>query len=626
MTINVGGSASFGGPGFMLRSQGGKAEQGAIKGRVLLRLLRFVKPFWPYVILALLLMLASSGASLIAPYLTKVAIDTNIAEGDTRGLLITSLELAGALAVVYLASAAQSYLLSWIGQKVLASMRGELFRHLQELSVAYHDTRIVGVTLSRVINDVDVINDLLSRGLVAILNDGALLIGTVIVMMTMELRLALLTFAVLPLMILATVLFTRKARIAYRETREKIGAVVGDMAGNIDGMRVIQAFAQEASTQDRFEEVNRANRDANIYAMSLSFLFMPVVDILGVLATAIVLLSGGLMVAEGLLTIGVVVAFMSYVNRFFEPIRELSQIYTTLQAATAGGERVLELFDQVPLVQDSADAVPIPAIEGRIDFRDVSFRYTPEKEVLHGINLSIQPGDTVALVGPTGAGKTSIANLVGRFYDVDEGAVLIDGCDVREVTRTSLRSQMSLVPQDPFLFSGTIADNIRFGRPEAGQDEIDRAAQAANADQFIQHLPEGYETRILEGGVNLSVGQRQLISIARALLVDPRILIMDEATSSVDTVTEALIQDALARLLSGRTALVIAHRLSTIRNADRIYVIDDGQILEEGRHNELLAQRGMYYDLYEQQFIDWEKKIQGTPEKSSAVGSTHSSG
>jgi ABC-type multidrug transport system fused ATPase/permease subunit len=617
MTINIGGSASFGGPGFLLRSQGGKDEQGKIKGRVLLRLLRFVKPYWSHVLLALLLMLASSGASLLAPYLTKVAIDTNIAAGDTRGLVVTSLWLAGALAVVYLASAAQSYLLSWIGQKVLASMRGELFRHLQELSVAYHDKHIVGITLSRTINDVDVINDLLSRGLVAILNDGALLIGTVIVMMTMEVRLALLTFAILPLMILATILFTRRARVAYRETREKIGAVVGDMAGNIDGMRVIQAFAQEDLTQERFEAVNRANRDAHIYAMSLSFLFMPVVDILGVLATAIVLLSGGLMVAEGILTIGVVVAFMSYVNRFFEPIRELSQIYTTLQAATAGGERVLELLDQAPLVQDNPNALPIPTIEGRIDFRDVSFRYTPETEVLHGIDLAIDPGETVALVGPTGAGKTSIANLTGRFYDVADGAVLIDGHDVRGITRTSLRSQMSLVPQDPFLFSGTITANISFGRPEASQEEITRAARAANADQFIQSLPERYETRILEGGVNLSVGQRQLISIARALLVDPRILILDEATSSVDTVTEALIQDALARLLSGRTALVIAHRLSTVRNADRIYVIDDGRILEEGHHNELLERRGLYFELYEQQFIDWEKDLPGTLRASS---------
>jgi len=604
VSINIGGSARFGGPGHLLHSLGSRDERGKISSRVLLRLMRFLRPYGLQIVLAIVLMLASSGAGLLAPYLTKVAIDANIATGDTRGLVITSLELAGALAAAYLASAAQSYVLSWIGQNVLAALRGELFRHLQNLSVPYHDDHIVGVTLSRVINDVAVINDLLSQGLVRILNDTVLLIGTIVVMVAMEPRLALLTFSVLPLMVLATVLFSREARVAYRETREKIGAVVGDMAGNIDGMRVIQAFAQEKATQDHFEAVNRANRDAHIAAMSLSFMFLPAVDVLGVMATCIVLWAGGMMAAQGRLTIGVVVAFMSYVNRFFEPIRELSQIYTTLQAATAGGERVLELLDRQPRVEDRPGAIRMPEIAGRIELRDVSFRYNPDKEVLRGISMTIEPGETIALVGPTGAGKTSIANLVARFYDVDEGAVLIDGVDVRDVTRESLHRQMGLVPQDPFLFPGSIADNIRFGRPTASDGEVVAAARLANADDFIRRLPEGYETRVLEGGVNLSVGQRQLVCIARALLVDPRILIMDEATSSVDTVTEALIQEALARLLSGRTALIIAHRLSTVRNADRIYVIDQGRIVEQGTHEALLRQGGLYRDLYEQQFIE----------------------
>jgi ABC-type multidrug transport system fused ATPase/permease subunit len=606
MGINVGGTARFGGPGYMLRSLGSKDERGRISGRVLLRLMRFLKPYWLQIALAALFMLISSGASLLAPYLTKVAIDTNIASGDTRGLIVTSLWLAGALTAVYLASAAQSYLLSRVGQNVLTTLRGELFRHLQQLSVAYHDNHIVGVTLSRVINDVDVINDLLSQGLVGILNDSILLIGTVVVMVALEPRMALLTFSVVPLMVLVTVLFSRKARVAYRETREKIGAVVGDMAENLDGMRVIQAFAQEKGTQERFELINRANRDAHINAMSLSFIFMPTVNVLSVAATCIILWSGGVMVARGTLTIGIVVAFLSYVNRFFEPIRDLSQIYTTLQAATAGGERVLELLDRQPGVQDSPDAIQIPEIEGRIELRDVSFHYTPDKEVLRGISMTIEPGETIALVGPTGAGKTSIANLVARFYEVNEGAVLIDGHDVRDVTRESLHRQMGLVPQDPFLFSGTIAENIRFGRPDASEEEMTGASKLANADDFIRNLPEGYGTRVLEGGVNLSVGQRQLICIARGLLVDPRILIMDEATSSVDTVTEALIQEALARLLSGCTALIIAHRLSTVRNADRIYVIDEGQFVEQGTHEALLERSGLYRDLYEQQFIEWD--------------------
>ncbi len=606
MGINIGGTAApRGGPRHMLYSLGSKDERGRISGRVLLRLMGFLKPHWLQMCLAALLMLISSGAGLVAPYLTKIAIDDNIALGDTRGLVTTSLWLACALTAVYLTTAAQRYILSWVGQNVLATLRRHLFRHLQDLSVSYHDKHTVGVTISRVINDVAVINELLSEGLIGILSDSILLIGTIVVMVAMEAHLALLTFSLLPVMVLATVIFSRRARVAFRETREKVGAVVGDMAENIDGMRVIQAFAQEGSTQDRFEAINRASRDANINAMSLSFTFMPTVDVLSVAATCIVLWGGGVMVAQGTLTIGVVVAFLSYANRFFHPIRDLSQIYTTLQAATAGGERVLELLDTQPNVQDRSGAIEMPAIEGRIELRDVSFSYTPDKGVLHRVDMAIEPGETIALVGPTGAGKTSIVNLVTRFYELAEGAVLIDGYDVRDVTRESLHRQMGLVPQDPFLFSGTIADNMRFGQPDASEEEMVAAAKLANADNFIRSLPDGYETRILEGGVNLSVGQRQLICIARALLVDPRILILDEATSSVDTITEALIQEALERLLSGRTAIIIAHRLSTVRNADRIYVMDEGQIVQQGSHEALLEQGGLYRDLYERQFIAW---------------------
>jgi ABC-type multidrug transport system fused ATPase/permease subunit len=386
--------------------------------------------------------------------------------------------------------------------------------------------------------------------------------------------------------------------------------VVGDLAENIDGMRVIQAFAQEQTTHERFEEVNRANRDAYVHAMSLSFIFMPAVDVLSVAATGIVLLVGGGMVARETLTIGVVVAFLSYVSRFFNPIRDLSQIYTTLQSATAGGERVLELLAAEPNVRDRPGAVEMPRIQGQVELRDVSFRYTSDKEVLHDVDISVEAGETIALVGPTGAGKTSVANLVARFYEVSEGHVLIDGYDVRDVTVESLHRQMGLVPQDPFLFSGTIADNICFGKPDASEEEMVAAAKLANADEFIRNLPDGYGTLILEGGVNLSVGQRQLLCIARALLVDPRILILDEATSSVDTMTEALIQEALQHLLAGRTAIVIAHRLSTVRNADRIYVIDEGEVVEQGSHEALLERGGLYRDLYERQFIAWEEEAQ----------------
>jgi len=438
MSINIGGTAASRGPGGTLHSFGSKDERGKISGRVLLRLMRFVEPYWWQMCMAALLMLISSGANLLTPYLTKVAIDANIAAGDVHGLAVTSLCLAASLTCVYAASAAQSYILSWVGQKVLTTLRGALFRHLQALSAPYHDKHIVGVTISRVINDVSVINELLSQGLVSLLGDSILLIGTIVAMVAMEPRLALLAFSVLPLMVLATALFSRRARVAFRETREKIAAVVGDLAENISGMRVIQAFAQEDTTQDRFETINRANRDAYISAMSLSFIFLPAVDVLSVAATCIVLWAGGVMVTQGTLTIGVVVAFLGYVSRFFNPIRDLSQLYTTLQAATAGGERVLELLDTQPDVQDRPDAADLPLIEGEIALRDVSFCYDPDEEVLHHISMMIQPGETVALVGPTGAGKTSVASLVGRFYEVTEGAVLIDGQDVRDVTVESL--------------------------------------------------------------------------------------------------------------------------------------------------------------------------------------------
>jgi ABC-type multidrug transport system fused ATPase/permease subunit len=602
--IGIGSSAGNMGPGGALEHFGSQRGDGKISGRVLMRLASFLKPFKVRLGVAALLMLISSVAGLLAPYLTKVAIDQNIALGDMPGLIRTSILLAVTLVAAYASSSTMSYTLSWVGERVLNDMRSRLFNHLQRLSVPYHDRNIVGVTISRVINDVDVINDLLTQGAISVFGDSILLVGTIVVMMAMDARLALLTFCVLPLMVLATWLFSRRARVAYLETREKLGAVVGDLAENISGMRVIQAFAQEETTQGRFEQINRANRDVNISAVSLSFVFLPSVDVLSIVATCIVLGAGGLMVAQGGLTIGVIVAFMAYVSRFFDPIRDLSQLFTTLQTASAGGERVLELLDAQPSVQDRPGAVELPQVVGRIELRDVSFSYNNEREILHHVSMLVEPGETIALVGPTGAGKTSIANLIARFYEIADGAVLIDGYDVRDVTQVSLHRQMGLVSQDPLLFAGTIADNIRFGKPNATDEEITTAARMANADDFITGLPEGYHTRILEGGVNLSVGQRQLICIARAVMVDPRILIMDEATSSVDTVTEALIQDALNRLLNGRTAIVIAHRLSTVRNASRIYVIDDGVIAEQGTHEELLQKGGIYRDLYERQFVN----------------------
>ncbi len=576
---------------------------------VVRRLLAYVKPYSGRMTLAFFAMLIATSMTLLTPYLLKLTVDQYIRGGDAQGLLIICLWTAAAFVGLYISSASQHYLISWVSQRVLTNLRKDLFTHIQKLSLSYHQNHIVGVTVSRVMNDVATINELLTDGVISLLADILILVGIMVIMLLMNLKLALLAFTVLPLMVLVTLWFSRQATSAFRKTRTSVARVVGDLAEDIAGVKVIQAFSQEDSTQQRFKEVNTNNRSAHVDAMRLSFIFLPAIEFLGILATAIVLWFGGRAVSPDGLTIGVLVAFLSYVTRFFSPIQELSRLYTTMQSAMASGEQVLRLLDTSPEVQDAPGAkeLPFDPLPGApaIEFDQVTFRYQSDlPDVLHDINLKIPKGQTLALVGPTGAGKTSIGNLIARFYDTTRGSVRINGMDVREVTQKSLHRLIGLVPQDSFLFAGTIAENIQYGRPGATVEEIFQAARNANAHDFILSKPEGYNTHILESATNLSLGQRQLLCIARAILADPAILILDEATANIDSLTEGLIQKALSRLLKDRTAVVIAHRLSTIQNADSICVIAKGRIVEQGTHAELLSESGMYARLYRQQFTE----------------------
>jgi ATP-binding cassette subfamily B protein/subfamily B ATP-binding cassette protein MsbA len=568
------------------------------------RLLSYLSPYRARLALVILLLLVGTLATVAGPFIVGLAIDTAIARSDS-GLLAT---LMAILLVAYitgmLATRGQFGIMGAIGQSALARIRSLLFAHVQRLPLRYFDKHEIGDLMSRMVNDVDTLNQLLSNGAVQLLSSTLSIVGILAAMLLLNWQLALVSFLVVPLMLLTTNFIARRARAAFRETRTAIGDVSSQLEENIQGVRVAQAFNRGAANQQRFLRANASNRDANVSATAITSAFTPAMDVLGTLATAIVAGYGGYLVITNSIEIGIVVAFLGYVQQVLRPVQMIGQLYTQTQAALAGGERIFALLDEPEGEADAPGAIDLPDSLSTVAFEHVDFEYEPGRPVLHDVSLTAEPGRTVALVGPTGAGKTTIAALVPRFYEPAGGRVLLDGHDLREITRASLRSRIGFVLQDPFLFSGTVLENIRYGRLDATQEEVEDAARLANAHDFIKRLSQGYDTPVGERGNQLSLGQRQLIAIARALLANPRILILDEATSSVDTRTELLIQEALARLLTGRTSIVIAHRLSTIINADEVIVLEAGRIVERGTHKTLMAKGGHYAALYSRQFRD----------------------
>jgi ATP-binding cassette subfamily B protein/subfamily B ATP-binding cassette protein MsbA len=568
------------------------------------RLFGFVNPYRWQMVLSAFLMMAATGSSVVGPYLVKVAIDDGLTAGSPLALRNAVL-LYLALAVVrWIFIYTRVNIMARVGQAVIYDLRKELFECLQKLSLSFYSRYSVGRVITRVINDVENLRQFIIWAVLAIARDLFALVGIIIAMLALDVKLSLLTFTTLPVMLFITRLYRRRARVAYRRVRAAISWVNSVLAENINGIRVVQAFSRQAHNYSKYREyTNRYHLQTQIRAARVAASFLPFVDVLGALATAAVIYLGGTAVLGESITAGVLVAFVLYIERFFDPIRDLSRRYDTLQSTMAGGERILALMDTEVEVRDAEDAREMEAIRGAVRFEHVSFHYSDDPTiVLEDIDLEVQPGETVAFVGETGAGKTTIIKLLARFHDPTAGCVRVDGHDLRTVTQASLRRQMGIVLQDPFLFNGTVKENILFGRLEATDEDVIAAAGAVGAHAFISGLKQGYDSPVEEGGALLSVGQRQLISFARALLADPRILILDEATSSVDTQTEGVIQRALARLFVGRTSFVIAHRLSTIVNADRIVVIHDGRIVEQGRHEELLEKKGMYYELYKTGF------------------------
>jgi ABC-type multidrug transport system fused ATPase/permease subunit len=577
------------------------------RGRKLRGLIALLAPYRWRVALMFVALILGTAASLAPAPLAKAAIDSGIVPGHIATLDWIVVAFIVSALVVWAGTYVQTYLTGWVGQRALQDLRLQIFRHLQRMPVGFYERRPAGVLISRMTNDVEALDSLVTDSVVTLFQASLTLIGTVVILLTFDVTLALITFAIFPIMALGSLAFRIASADAYKRTRETIGAITAYLQESLSGIRVVRSFAQEPAHRARFRALNQANRDANMTTVNLNAAYFPAVEFVSSLATVAILVIGGSQVIHGHLEVGVLVGFVAALNGFFDPIGQLSQLYTTYQAGMAALDKIFELLDEEPDLVEKPDAVELERIRGEIHFDHVTFAYSTRdgtKLALSEVDLTVPPGQTVALVGATGAGKSTFAKLVARFYDPTEGAVLVDGVDLRDVSLHSLRSQMGIVPQEGFLFSGTVSDNIAFGRPDATREEIADAAAAVGAEAFIAALPDGYDTQVGERGVQLSAGQRQLLAFARALIADPRILILDEATSNVDLHTEGRIEQGLRRLLAGRTAVVIAHRLSTIRQAGRIVVLAGGRIVEQGTHDELMAAEGAYWSLYR----DWAEQ------------------